>query len=107
MNQAPIAVVVPPPSGPPAPTNLTVTPGANQLTVSRTASAGALGYRVYRCATNCTSPTASFTRVISLTQTTWVNTGLTTGATFYYYVTALTSSGGTSGPSNVGLGTVQ
>ena len=106
-NEATVAVVVPPPSGPPAPTGLVVTPGVKQLTVSWTASAGAIGYRVFRCATNCTSPTASFTRVISLTQTTWVNTGLTTGATFYYYVTALTSGGGSSGPSNVAFGTAQ
>ena len=82
---------------PPAPAGLTATAGRKQVTLQWTASSGAASYNVYRGtvagAENAT-PVAT-----GITTTSYVNTGLTTGRTYYFKVAAV-SAGGTSARSN-------
>ena len=80
---------------PPAPTNLTASPGNAQAVLSWTASSGATSYNVYR-GTSSGSETSFAT---GITTTTYTNTGLTNGTTYYYKVAAVNSAG-TSGLSN-------
>jgi hypothetical protein len=84
------------PAVPSAPTGLTATPGNGQASLSWTASAGAAGYNVLR---STTSGNGYATVATGVTATTYTNTGLTNGTTYYYVVTA-TNSAGTSGTSN-------
>ena len=88
----------------PAPTTaptLTLTVGNGQLSLSWTAVTGATGYRVYRgTATNAQAPAS----VASPTGTTFNNTGLTNGTTYFYKVTAV-NGGGESPRSNEVSGT--
>jgi fibronectin type 3 domain-containing protein len=82
---------------PSAPTGLGATAGNAQVTLSWTASSGATSYNVYRGTTaNGESTTAIAT---GITTTSYTNTGLTNGTTYYYKVTA-SNSAGTSGYSN-------
>jgi chitin-binding protein len=75
---------------PPAPTGLTATAGNAQVALSWTAAAGATAYNIKRSTTNggpysnvqTNHPGTSFT-----------NTGLTNGTTYYYVVTAVNASG--------------
>jgi fibronectin type 3 domain-containing protein len=80
---------------PPAPTGLTATPGNAQVALRWNASAGATSYRVKRA----TVSGGPYTIVGNPTTTTFTNTGLTNGTTYYYVVTAVNSSG-ESGNSN-------
>jgi fibronectin type 3 domain-containing protein len=75
---------------PPAPTNLTATPADMKVTLTWTASTGATAYRIRR-------GTASgvYSTIATVATTTWANTGLTNGTT-YYYVVAATNPGGDS-----------
>jgi RHS repeat-associated protein len=84
-------------TAPSIPTNLTATAGANQVTLSWTASAGQTSYNVYRGTTaggESTTPIAT-----GVTGITYTNTGLTAGTSYYYQVMAVNSVGG-SGASN-------
>ena len=84
-------------SAPPAPTGLGASPGNAQVSLSWSASSGATSYNVYRgTSAGGESATAIATGV---TSTSYTNTGLTNGTTYYYKVAAV-SSGGTSGMSN-------
>lgn len=83
-------------SVPPAPTNLTATAGNAQATLTWTASTGATSYNVLRSTTSG----GSYSNVATgVTTTSFSNTGLTNGTTYYYVVTA-TNSVGTSGNSS-------
>ena len=84
-------------SAPAAPTGLAATAGNAQVTLSWTASNGAATYNVYRgTATGAegASPIAT-----GIAATTYTNTGLTNGTTYYYKVAAVNGSG-TSPMSN-------
>ncbi len=84
----------------PAPTNLTATPGTTSITLTFTASVGvgATDYVVYES----TNPNAPATDYVSLGDTggdtTYTQTGLTPGTTYYYYVVPQ-NAGGPGTPS--------
>jgi fibronectin type 3 domain-containing protein len=80
-----------PGSAPAAPTNLTASGGNTQVTLNWTGSAGATSYKVYRATTaggEGTTPIAS-----GITGTTYTNTGLTNGTTYYFKVAAVNVNG--------------
>jgi Glycoside hydrolase family 44/Fibronectin type III domain len=91
-NQASATPSLPAPS---APTNLTATAGNQQVALTWTASTSATSYNVMRSTTNG----SGYTKISSPTTTSYTDTGLTNGTTYYYVVTA-TNSAGTSGDSN-------
>jgi predicted carbohydrate-binding protein with CBM5 and CBM33 domain len=75
---------------PPAPAGLIATPGNGQVSLSWNAASGATGYNVKRSTTNGGPYTNVATNV---TSTSYTNTGLTNGTTYYYVVTAVNASG--------------
>ena len=80
-----------------APTALTATGGNSQVTLGWTASAGATSYNVYRGTTSggeSTTPIAT-----GVTGTSYADTAVTNGTTYYYTVKAI-NAGGTSAASN-------
>jgi len=80
-----------------APTGLSATGGNAQVGLSWTAAAGATSYNIHRgTSSNGQNSTPIATGV---TGTSYTNTGLTNGTTYYYKITA-TGSSGTSGYSN-------
>jgi len=80
-------------SAPPAPTGLKATAGNAQVSLSWTASSGAASYNVYRGTSSGGEGTTPITT--GVTTTSYVNTGLTNGKTYYYKVAAV-NAGGTS-----------
>lgn len=74
---------------PSAPTGLTVTDGDGQVSLSWNASSGATSYRVKRG----TASGGPYSQIGSPTTTSYTDTGLTNGNTYYYVVTALNSHG--------------
>jgi hypothetical protein len=85
---------------PPPPTGLTAQNSSRNIRLSWTRSAGpnVSQQRVYRSTVNGGPYTLIAT--VSSTATTYTNTGLTKGTTYYYVVTAVTSSGLESAYSN-------
>jgi len=75
---------------PSAPTGLGATPGNAQVALAWTAVSGATGYNVKRSATSG-GPYANVGANVAATS--FTNTGLTNGTTYYYVVTALNASG--------------
>jgi rhamnogalacturonan endolyase len=90
------ANAVPLAAAPTATPVLTVTPGTGQATLNWTPVPGAVGYVIEVA----TSPGGPYTLIASVTELTYVDTGLTTGVTYYYTVQA-TNSGGSSATSAV------
>ena len=82
---------------PAAPTGLTATGGNAQVSLSWTASSGATSYNVYRSTTSGGEGTTAI--ATGITSTSYTNTGLTNGTTYYYKVAAVNGSG-TSAQSN-------
>jgi phosphatidylinositol-3-phosphatase len=80
------------PNPPPAPTNLTAVPGDSSVALSWTASAGATSYNVKRSLTSG----GSYTTIASVTTTSFPDSGLTNGVTYYYVVSASNLSGESS-----------
>ena len=79
-----------PPANPPAPPlNLTATGGNQQVSLAWTASTGATSYNVKRAATNG----GPYTTVSSPTGTSYTDTSVTNGTTYYYVVTAVSANG--------------
>ena len=75
-------------TGPATPTGLTATPGSGQVTLSWNASSGATSYNLYR---GTTSGGETLWQS-GITGTSFTDTGLTNGTTYYYEVTAVNSS---------------
>lgn len=75
---------------PGAPSGLTATPGNGQVSLSWTAASGATEYNVYRG----TASGGPYTNIQSnLVATSFTNTGLTNGTTYYYVVTGTNGVG--------------
>jgi hypothetical protein len=79
---APVAI-------PATPSGLAATPGNAQVALSWTASTGATGYNVKRSTTSG----GPYTQVGEPTSTSYTDTSLTNGTTYYYVVSALDSAG--------------
>jgi fibronectin type 3 domain-containing protein len=88
---------------PPAPTGLTAAPGNAQVTLNWNASSGASSYNVKR---STTSGGPYTTIATSVTSTSFTNTGLTNGTTYFFVVSAVNSAG-ESGNSNQASATPQ
>jgi lysophospholipase L1-like esterase/regulation of enolase protein 1 (concanavalin A-like superfamily) len=86
-------IAPPPPNGAPyAATGLTATASGTQVTLSWNAAAGATSYRLYRAsASGFESEIAP--AVTGITGTTYTDTGLNGGTTYYYQVVAVNASG--------------
>jgi len=79
-NSAPLAVTLGP-----APPGLTAVPGNGQISLNWTATPSATNYVLERS----TSSNGSFVTILSTTNTSYVNTGLVNGDTYYYLVYAV------------------
>ena len=98
---------------PTAPTNLVAsTPTGNsngsrrKINLSWTASTdnvGVTGYQVWRATTS----TGPFSQIATTTTTSYTNTGLTSGTTYWYYVTASDAAGNVSTASNTASATAK
>ena len=86
-----------PQGAPLAPTGLTATPGNTQVALSWTASAGATSYNVKRA----TVSGGPYTIIAGSNSTSYTDTGLTNGTTYYYVVTAVNSIGESGNSSQV------
>jgi fibronectin type 3 domain-containing protein len=91
------ASATPQPLVPAAPTGLTATPGDTQVALAWNASSGASSYNVKRSTTSG----GPYTTIASPTSTSFTNTGLTNGTTYYYVVTAVNSAGESAASSQV------
>ena len=91
-----------PQGAPLAPTGLTATSGNTQVALTWNASAGATSYNVKRA----TISGGPYTIVAGSSSTSYTDTGLSNGMTYYYVVTAL-NSGGESGNSSQASATPQ
>lgn len=89
--QASAVTNAPPPAVPAAPTGVSATGGANQVSISWTAVSGATSYNLYWSKTAGVT-TATGTKISAVTSP-FVQTGLTAGTTYYYLVTAVNASG--------------
>jgi hypothetical protein len=85
-NSAQVAVT--PGVAPAAPSNLTGTPGNAQTSLSWSASSGATSYNVKRGTTSG----GAYTQLASVTTTTYTDTSVTNGTTYYYVVSAVAST---------------
>jgi chitodextrinase len=92
---------------PTAPGGLTATAaGKRKITLAWTASAdnvGVTGYQVWRSS----SATGTFTQIAATASTTYVNSGLTSGTTWYYQVKAYDAAGNVSAASNTANATAK
>jgi hypothetical protein len=88
-----------PASVPAAPTNLKATPSDKQVALTWSASTGATSYNVYRSLTAGGEGTTPFKT--GITSTSYTDTGLTDGTTYYYQVTAVNSAGESQKSSEV------
>ena len=94
-NSAEVNVTPAAPPPPSAPTGLVATAGDAQVMLTWNASTGATSYNVKRSTTSG----SGYQTVSSPTTTSFTNTGLSNGTTYYYVVTAVDSAG-ESAPSS-------
>jgi hypothetical protein len=99
VNDAPVVTaltggtVPPPPNGAPyAPSGLVATAGSSQVTLTWNAGNGATSYNLYR-ATQSGSESTISPVVTGITGTSYTNTSLSGGTTYYYQVVAVNGSG--------------
>ena len=84
----------PPPNGAPyAASGLTATGGAGQVTLSWTAGSGATSYNLYRSTASGFESSNAAPVVTGITGTSYTDTSLNSGTTYYYQVVAINSSG--------------
>jgi fibronectin type 3 domain-containing protein len=89
-NSAEVSAAPEAPSvSPAAPTNLTATAGNTQASLTWSASSGATSYHVKRATANG----GPYTQIAAPTSTSYTDTSLTNGTTYYYVVSALDSAG--------------
>jgi cellulose 1,4-beta-cellobiosidase len=79
------------------PTGLTATAGNAQVSLSWAASSGATSYNVKRA----TVSGGPYTTIASPTTTSYINTGLVNGTTYYYVVSAVNACGESSSSAQV------
>jgi fibronectin type 3 domain-containing protein len=84
-------------SVPPAPSGLAATSGNGQVMLTWNASAGATAYDVKRS----TVSGSGYTTIASPTATSYTNTGLTNGTTYYYVVSARNAAGSSANSTQV------
>jgi len=87
--QASAAPVAPPPSIPATPTGQVATPGNADVVLNWSASSGATSYHVKRATTSG----GPYSQVGAPTSTSYTDTSLTNGTTYYYVISALDSVG--------------
>ena len=86
------------PTTPPSvPSGLQATAGNAQVSLSWTASAGATSYSVKRSTTNG----GPYTQIATPTSTSYIDTNLTNGTTYYYVLAAVNSAGSSANSSQV------
>jgi large repetitive protein len=85
------------PAAPQAPANLTAVAGTGQVTLNWAASAGATTYSVFRGTTSGGEGATAL--MANLTATSFTDTAVTNGTTYFYFVEAVNSTGPSS-PSN-------
>lgn len=90
-TQASAITNAPPPAVPAAPTGVTATGGANQVSLSWSAVSGATSYNIYWSTTSGVT-TASGTKIAGAASP-YVQSGLAAGTACYYVVTAVNSAG--------------
>lgn len=93
-NVAEVQFIDPPTGVPSVPTGLTAVSGAvgtKKITLTWAAAAGATSYHVLRSTTSGYTGTKAL--AVNVTGTSYVNTGLTAGQTYYYKITAVNSKG--------------
>ncbi len=78
-------------TAPSAPTGLMATAGNTQVTLAWTASTGAASYNIYRSTTPGGEGSTPYRT--GITTTSFTDTGLTNGTTYYYQVTAVNAAG--------------
>jgi fibronectin type 3 domain-containing protein len=93
VTATPMASVTPPA----APAGLMAAPGNAQVRLNWMASAGATSYHVKRG----TTTVGPYTQVAAPITTTFTDTGLTNGATYYYVVSALNTAGESANSTQV------
>jgi Glycoside hydrolase family 44 len=86
-----------PANAPPIPTGFEATAGNAQVSLTWSASAGASSYHVKRSTTSG----SGYTQVGAPTTTSFADSGLTNGTTYYYVVSALNAAGESSNSSQV------
>ena len=90
-TQASATTDPPPPAVPAAPTGVTATGGARQVSISWSAAPGATSYNLY-WSTTSGATTATGTKIAGVTSP-YVHTGLADGTTYYYILTGENSTG--------------
>jgi predicted phage tail protein len=91
------------PATPPTqPTNLTATAGRRKISLKWTAStdaggSGLAGYEIWRSATGVGG---SFAKIATTSSTSYTNSNLVSGQTYWYYVIAYDGANNVSTPSN-------
>ena len=84
----------PPPNGAPyAASGLSATGGTSQIILSWTAGSGATSYNLYRSTASGFESSNAAPVITGITGTSYTNTGLNSGITYYYQVVATNSSG--------------
>jgi predicted phage tail protein len=91
---------------PTAPSNLVATAAKRKITLAWTASTdnvGVTGYQIWRA----TSPAGTFAQIATTTSTTYADSLLKSGSTFYYYATATDAAGNLSAASSTASATAK
>ncbi len=88
------------PTPPPVPTGLTATPGNARVTLNWNASAGATSYNVKRSTGNPSGPYSPI--ATGATSTTYTDTNVVNGTTYYYVVSAVNANGESADSTYVG-----